>query len=937
MHEVTVDASADAALARMGYKSELPRNLSMMSILGLSFAIMAAPFGLSTTMYITLTDGQSVTIIWGWVLVTLISIAIAASLAEICAVYPTAGGVYYWSAMLSTKEWAPMMSFIDGWLTLVGNWTVTLSITFSTGQLILSAISLWNEDFVANAWQTILMFWAVVLVCAVVNIFFSKYLDLINKVCIFWTAASVLIILIVLLTMADNRRDAAFVFGHYDASDSGWPSGWAFFVGLLQAAYTLTGYGMVAAMCEEVQNPHREVPKAIVLSVVAAGITGLIYLIPILFVLPTVKDLLSVASGQPIGLIFKTATGSAGGGFGLLFLILGIAMFAGIGSLTAASRCTYAFARDGAIPGFRIWRKVNKRLDVPVYAILLSAAVDCLLGLIYFGSTAAFNSFTGVATICLSTSYGLPILISMVRGRRDLKNSTFSLGKFGYAINAVTVCWIVLAVALFCMPVFLPVTASSMNYASVVFAGFAAISIIWYIVYARKHFTGPPASAEERRRSGGPYSKLEQPPLILARYLQEKSPPELAHRKFPVSSHEGPARFEASDLTMSDSVDRVFVHALNTVKRIPRTGTARPPASERLKLYGLYKQSMEGDVEGVMDRPVGNTADVYAECEKWDAWYAQRGLSRTEAKRRYISTLIDTMHRYASQTPEARELVAELEFVWDQIKSNTSSSSSSSPVQNVGVPRLPQPNYASIGGRLARPNYEDRIAMARDDHSHGRNHGDSRLRVLSPVSQPDGLYQRRGNMDVADEEEAQVLEDEDEEDEEEEEYEEAQDTLYEDDDDNDNNQSQQNSQRFDDDHDEAQSRGRTRGLQPAPAAGDKKHRVVSSGERDRRWRRRVEQALTKMTAEIAAVREQMEARALANRRRSALWTWLKWIVWVTFRQIIFDLAILGMVLIWMRIKGDRRLEEKLKVGWSEVKTRLAKLKSLRRFPRLDIF
>lgn len=437
--------------------------------------------------------------------------------------------------------------------------------------------------------------------------------------------------------------------------------------------------------------------------------------------------------------------------------------------------------------------------------------------------------------------------------------------------------------------------------------------------------------------------------MILARYLQEKPPPEFVDRKFPVSSHEGQARFEASDLTMSDSVDRVFVHALNTVKRIPRTGTARPPAAERLKLYGLYKQSMEGDVEGVMDRPVGNTADVYAECEKWDAWYAQRGLSRTEAKRRYISTLIDTMHRYASQTPEARELVAELEFVWDQIKSNTSSSSSSSPMQNVGVPPLPQPNYASIGGRLARPIYEDIIATARDNHSRERNHGDSRLRVLSPVSQPDGLYERRGNKDMGDEE-AQVLEDEDEEDEDEEEYEEAQDTIYEDDDDNDdddddnnnnsnsnsNSQSQENSHRFDDDPDEAQSRGRTRGLQPATAAGDKKHRVVSSGERDRRWRRRVEQALTKMTAEIAAVREQMEARALASRRRSALWTWLKWIVWVTLRQIIFDLAILGMVLIWMRIKGDRRLEEKLKVGWSEVKTRLAKLKSLRRFPGLDM-
>lgn len=193
---------------------------------------MAAPFGLSTTLYITLVDGQSVTIIWGWVLVTLISVAIAASLAEICAVYPTAGGVYYWSAMLSTREWAPIMSFIDGWLTLVGNWTVTLSINFSGGQLILSAISLWNEDYVPTTYQTILMFWAVMLVCALVNIFGSRYLDLINKVCIYWTAASVLIILVTLLSMADHRRSGEFVFAHYDSSSSGWyvcsiPSTWS--------------------------------------------------------------------------------------------------------------------------------------------------------------------------------------------------------------------------------------------------------------------------------------------------------------------------------------------------------------------------------------------------------------------------------------------------------------------------------------------------------------------------------------------------------------------------------------------------------------------------------------------------------------------------------------------------------------------------------------
>ena len=161
-------------------------------------------------------------------------------------------------------------------------------------------------------------------------------------------------------------------------------------------------------------------------------------------------------------------------------------------ALTAASRCTYAFARDGAIPGSRLWRKVDKRFDIPLWGLVLSTLVDCLLGLIYFGSSAAFNSFTGVVTICLLTSYGLPIPVSVLRRRGMVKNSSFSLSRFGFAINILAICWICLAVMLFCMLVSLPIQAQTMSYASVVFAGFATISIIWYFICGRKGFNGPP-------------------------------------------------------------------------------------------------------------------------------------------------------------------------------------------------------------------------------------------------------------------------------------------------------------------------------------------------------------------------------------------------------------------------------------------------------------
>lgn len=118
--------------------------------------------------------------------------------------------------------------------------------------------------------------------------------------------------------------------------------------------------------------------------------------------------------------------------------------------------------------------------------------------------------------------------------------------------------------------------------------------------------------------------------------------------------------------------DRVFVKAITTIKALSSRSNygllPRPPAENRIKLYGLYKQATEGDVEGIMTRPVGHTMEDEGAKKKWDAWKREEGLSKTQAKRHYISYLIETMKVYASGTLEARELLGELEYLWDQIK-----------------------------------------------------------------------------------------------------------------------------------------------------------------------------------------------------------------------------------------------------------------------------
>lgn len=116
-----------------------------------------------------------------------------------------------------------------------------------------------------------------------------------------------------------------------------------------------------------------QVPKAMVLTIVINTIAGLMFMIPLVFVLPSIPDLLAIPSGQPVPTIIKSAVGSSGGAFGLLVPILVLGIICGIGCTTAASRATWAFARDGAIPGSIWWKQVNNKLDVPFNAMMLSS------------------------------------------------------------------------------------------------------------------------------------------------------------------------------------------------------------------------------------------------------------------------------------------------------------------------------------------------------------------------------------------------------------------------------------------------------------------------------------------------------------------------------------------------------------------------------------
>lgn len=203
--------------------------------------------------------------------------------------------------------------------------------------------------------------------------------------------------------------------------------------------------------------------------------------------MPPLQDILKAPNAQALPYIFHIVTGSPGGGVGLMFLVLVITLLCSISCTVAASRCTWAFARDDAIPGAKLWARIHPTLGVPVWSLILMTVVQMLLGLINLGSTSAFTAFVSVGVQALAASYALPIIFSLWNRREEVNKARWTMGPtIGPIVNIIALCWISFELVLFSMPVSLPVSPASMNYSSVVFVGFMSIAAFWYIVHSRK-------------------------------------------------------------------------------------------------------------------------------------------------------------------------------------------------------------------------------------------------------------------------------------------------------------------------------------------------------------------------------------------------------------------------------------------------------------------
>jgi amino acid transporter len=273
----------EADLEGLGYVQLLLRDMGGFSSFALSFSIISILTGGITLYGHGLKFGGPFVMTVGWPLVTLFTLAVAASLAELASSLPTAGALYHWASWLGGRG----AGFFTAWLNTIGQFAITAGIDYGLAEFVVAALGLTDDR------TTKLAVYAAILAShGVLNHFGVRVVAALNWLSAWYHIAGVALLVTALLTVAP-KQPSAFLLTRFTSEP--FPYGYAFLVGLLQAQWTFTGYDASAHVTEETVDPRRNAPWGTFLSVAVSGVAGYVMLVVITI---AIRDLPAVA-GAP--------------------------------------------------------------------------------------------------------------------------------------------------------------------------------------------------------------------------------------------------------------------------------------------------------------------------------------------------------------------------------------------------------------------------------------------------------------------------------------------------------------------------------------------------------------------------------------------------------------------------------------------------------------
>jgi amino acid transporter len=425
----------------------------------------------------------------GWALVGVFVLCVSMAMAEICSSYPTAGGLYYWAGQLAKRN-KRVWAWYVGWFNFLGEVAVTAAIDFGCAATWMAFADLtWDIDVTAE--KTFALFVAIIVAHALLNAFGVNLVSLLSNVSAWWHVVGVAVIVAVLWILPDSHQSASWTLTGWH-NETGWTSGiYVFLLGLLMAQYTYTGYDASAHVAEETKDAARSAPRGIVMSVLVSVIGGFILLYSITAAIPDNSEeglaaLSASSTGLPPAQIFLDALNNNTMAQFLLFIVCVAQFFCGMASVTANSRMSFAFSRDNALPGSRLWKKVNPRTGTPTNSIWLCVGLSILLASPSLFNTTAYFAVTSIAVIGLYIAYVVPVFLRL--RKPDFQVGPWNLGGWSRPIGWIAVVWVAFICVLFVLPPVEDINIDTFNYSPIAVAAVIVFATVAWFVGGQKHF-----------------------------------------------------------------------------------------------------------------------------------------------------------------------------------------------------------------------------------------------------------------------------------------------------------------------------------------------------------------------------------------------------------------------------------------------------------------
>ncbi|MEU9176971.1 amino acid permease [Streptomyces sp. NPDC048550] len=444
MAEPSADPEGGGASVELGgYRQELKRTLGSFQVFAISFAFISVAVSIFATYDDVLQSAGPVGI-WLWIIAAVGQTLVALVVAQFAARIPLSGSSYQWASRLAN----PKVGWGFGWLTFCYLAIAVVAVDNAlASQAFMPLVGLGPDEDTARLITLVVLF-----VQAVIAVASTRIVSLINSAAVGLELALVVVVAIALvIAVAITGEGSAGNLTSRGVAENApdyFAVGGGLMIAMIMGLATLVGFDSAANLAEEAKDPFRTVPRAIVGSVVAAGVLGMLFLITLTIAIDDIPRI--SASGSPVAAIMRDQFGPVMEKtllVGITFAFFG----AGIVVMVACSRLIFAMARDARFPAHRLMRRVNPRTRTPIPATILIFSLGVLLMVALPGS--ALLELITASTILPAITYGSTIVLYLaVRKRLGRKEGAFDLGRFELPIAICALVWTLIALFVLVTP-----------------------------------------------------------------------------------------------------------------------------------------------------------------------------------------------------------------------------------------------------------------------------------------------------------------------------------------------------------------------------------------------------------------------------------------------------------------------------------------------------